>query len=80
VEAGLLRGDEGLDGLYDITARQEVGVDFFDVDGQAGLGRSDLSVDDDGVRHGPQTHADEVEEADLGPRQTRAHPNGEERE
>ena len=80
VEAGLLRSDEGLDSLHDIAARQEVGVDFFDVNRQAGLGRGDLSVNNHGVRHSPQTHADEVEEADLGPRQTGPHPNGEERE
>ena len=79
MQAGFLGGDERLHRLDNVAAGKVVGVNLLDVHREAGLGRGDLSVDDHGVRHAAQAHADEVEEPDLGPRQARAHPDGEER-
>ena len=80
VKAGFLRGDECLHRLHDVAAREVMGVNLFDFDDQAGLGRGNLSIDNHRVGHAAQAHADEVEKPDLSPSEPGPHPNREEGE
>ena len=77
-DAGLLGGDEGLDGGDHVAAGEEVGLDVVDGEGDAGLGGGDARVDHHAVGHLAQAHGDEVGEADVGTGQPGTKPDAKE--
>ena len=80
VHAGLVGGDDRRRRLGHVAARQVVGFHLPGGDLDAGLHQGDLLPHDHGVIDVAQLHADEVQDADLGPGQQALHPQAQEAE
>ena len=65
-DAGFVCGDEGKDDLGDVATSEVMGLKGIGENRNAGLGRSDAGVHDQGIRHAAQPHGDEGGDADRG--------------
>lgn len=77
-DAGFVCGDEGKDNLGDVATSKVVGLKGIGENGDAGFGRSDAGVHDEGIRHAAQPHGDEGGDADRGVGDAGSEPDVEE--
>ena len=67
-DVSLVSGDEGLNGLDDVTLSKVVGFEVVGTDLDASLDRSDAGIDDERGRNATEAHGDECRKADGGTR------------